>query len=489
MFLPDPDLAAQVYPATHRNPVPAARYNLVVIGGGTAGLVCAAGAAGLGARVALVERRAMGGDCLNVGCVPSKALIRAAHAAHAVRTAETFGIHARIDRIDFEAVMARVRDVRQAISPHDSVARFQSLGVDVFLGQARFVDGTRIAVGPSTLRFARAVIATGGRPSMPPIEGLADADPLTNETVFELRDQARRLLVIGGGPIGCELAQAFQRLGTTVTLVQTAASLLGREAVADAAIVQAALERDGVTVYTSTRVTGVGARAADGTHRIGLDGASGTRSIDVDRILVAAGRVPNVEDLGLDQAGIAWTAAGVTVDAHLRTTNHDVYAAGDVCLAQQFTHAADASARAVVQNALFLGRKQLAIDAIPRCTYTDPEVAHVGETEGDGLVTFETAWADVDRARTEAEHVGGVRIHARAGRVVGGTIVGRDAGDLIGEVAVLVAGHVPLSTLAGIVHPYPTRADAIRKAGDLYNRTRLTPVARSVFDRWLAWRR
>jgi pyruvate/2-oxoglutarate dehydrogenase complex dihydrolipoamide dehydrogenase (E3) component len=489
MFLPDPDLAAQVYPATHRNPVPAARYNLVVIGGGTAGLVCAAGAAGLGARVALVERRAMGGDCLNVGCVPSKALIRAAHAAHAVRTAETFGIHARIDRIDFEAVMARVRDVRQAISPHDSVARFQSLGVDVFLGQARFVDGTRIAVGPSTLRFARAVIATGGRPSMPPIEGLADADPLTNETVFELREQPRRLLVIGGGPIGCELAQAFQRLGTAVTLVQSDASLLTREAAGDAAIVRAALERDGVTVRSSTRITRVHAGVAGDAHRVELEGGAGSDQIDVDRILVAAGRVPNVEDMGLEQAGVAWTASGVAVDAHLLTTNPAVYAAGDVCLPQQFTHAADASARAVIQNALFLGRKQVSVQSIPRCTYTDPEVAHVGETGGDDLTTFEVAWTDVDRARTDHEIQGGVRIHARSGRVVGGTIVGRDAGDLIGEVAVLADRRTPLSTLAGIIHPYPTRADAIRKAGDLYNRTRLTPTARAFFDRWLAWRR
>lgn len=490
MFSPDPALAAQVFPATHRNPVPAARYNLVVVGGGTAGLVCAAGAAGLGAKVALIERRAMGGDCLNVGCVPSKALIRAAHAAQAVRDAATFGVHARIDHIDFAAVMARVRDVRQAISAHDSVARFQSLGVDVFLGQARFLDRDRIAVGPDPLRFSRAVIATGGRPSMPAIAGLADTDPLTNETVFELRDQPARLLVIGGGPIGCELAQAFQRLGTAVTLVQSEASLLTREAAGDAAMVQTALRRDGVDVRVASQVTRVEARAAAfGAHRVTLVEGGSSCTIDVDRILVAAGRLPNVEDLGLEEAGVAWTASGVTVDAYLRTTNPSVYAAGDVCLPQQFTHAADASARAVIQNALFLGRKRVAVDAIPRCTYTDPEVAHVGQIGGDAVTTFEVAWADVDRARTDHQLEGGVRIHARAGRVVGGTIVGRDAGDLIGEVAVLVAERVPLSTLAGIIHPYPTRADAIRKAGDLYNRTRLTPTARTFFDRWLSWRR
>ncbi len=490
MFSPDPDLAAMVFPATHRNPAPASRYNLVVIGGGTAGLVCAAGAAGLGAKVALVERRAMGGDCLNVGCVPSKALLRAAHAAHAVRQAEAFGIHARIDKVDFAAVMSRVRALRQAISPHDSVARFQSLGVDVFLGDARFSGRTAIQVGGDTLRFARAVIATGGRPAMPPIPGLVDASPLTNETVFEIAEQPRRLLVIGGGPVGCELAQAFQRLGTAVTIVQSGRTLLERESTRDAALVRASLEADGVAVRTGARVVRVDPGAVpDGAHTVHVEDGQDTIVVEVDRILVAAGRVPNVEGLGLDTAGVAWTAAGVTVDEHLRTTNRAVFAAGDVCLPLQFTHAADASARAVVRNALFLGRSRVTMAAIPRCTYTDPEVAHVGETTGDDVVTHEVAWVDVDRARTDGEAVGGVRIHARRGRVVGGTVVGRDAGDLIGEIAVLAAGRVPLATLAGIVHPYPTRADAIRRTGDLHNRTRLTPTARAFFDRWLAWRR
>ena len=490
-FRPDPELAAQVFPPTHRNPVPASRYNLVVIGGGTAGLVCAAGAAGLGATVALVERRAMGGDCLNVGCVPSKALIRAAHAAHAVRAAATFGVHAHVDRIDFAAVMARVRGVRQAISAHDSVARFESLGVHVFLGDARFVGRDMVAVGEARLRFARAVIATGGRPALPDIPGLMDADPLTNETIFELESQPGRLLVIGGGPIGCELAQAFQRLGTQVTLVQHAPTLLGRETPEDAAIVQQALESDGVAVHTRTRVVGVTSGADHRAHRVDLAHGDerGASAVEVDRILVAAGRVPNVEGLGLEHAGVAWTTKGVTVDAHLRTSNHAVFAAGDVCLPQQFTHAADASARVVIQNALFLGRKRVTTAAIPRCTYTDPEVAHVGEVSGDGVDTFHVAWADVDRARTDDEHLGGVRLYARGGNVVGGTVVGRNAGDLIGEIAVLVSQRVALTTLAGIVHPYPTRAEAIRKAGDLYNRTRLTPTARALFDRWLAWRR
>ena len=489
MFTPSPPLAAQVFPGNHRNPTPTDRYNLVVIGGGTAGLVCAAGAAGLGARVALVERRALGGDCLNVGCVPSKALIRAAHAAASVRDAARFGVHASIDRVDFAEVMARVRAVRLAISPHDSVARFTRLGVDVFLGEARFTGVDTVAVGSQTLTFARAVIATGGRPTMPDIPGLADAAPLTNESVFEISEQPSRMLVIGGGPIGCELAQAFQRLGTAVTLVQSAPALLARESAADAGLVQTALEADGVDVHTSARVTAI-TRAPDRAHLVTIRLRDETSvAVPADAILVAAGRTPSVEALDLARAGVAWTARGVTVDDYLRTSNPAIYAAGDVCLPQAFTHAADASARAVIQNALFLGRARVPMTSIPRCTYTDPEVALVGETAGDGLVTHEIPWADVDRARIDGEDTGGVRIHARDGRVVGGSIVGRGAGDLIGEVAVLVAQRLRLSTLAGIVHPYPTRAEAIRKAGDLHNRTRLTPLAQALSDRWLAFRR
>lgn len=489
-FRPDPALAAQVFPAAHRNPTPRDRYDLVVIGGGTAGLVCAAGAAALGAQVALVERRALGGDCLNVGCVPSKALIRAAHAAHAVRTAGAFGVHATLDHVDFAAVMARVRDIRAAISPHDSVDRFRSLGVHVFLGEARFSGRRAVQVGADTLRFVRAVVATGGRPAMPAVPGLAEAGPLTNESVFEIADRPTRLLVIGGGPVGCELAQAFQRLGTRVTLVEAGPAILPREAAADAAIVRVALEADGVDVRVDARVTAVSPSGdVEGGHHVRVESRQGGESVRVDRILVATGRMPNVEHLGLQEAGVTWTADGIVVDDHLRTANRAVFAAGDVCLPQHFTHAADASARVVVRNALFAGRARVPAASIPRCTYTDPEIAQVGETTGEGLVTFDVPWAEVDRARIDGESPGGVRIHARRGRVVGGTIVGRGAGDLVGEVAVLVAGRMPLSALAAVVHPYPTRAEAIRKAGDLYNRTRLTPFTRGVLRTWIAWRR
>jgi pyruvate/2-oxoglutarate dehydrogenase complex dihydrolipoamide dehydrogenase (E3) component len=485
-----PPLDARVFPPDHRNPTPPPRYNLVVIGAGTAGLVSAAGAAGLGARVALVERRALGGDCLNVGCVPSKTLLRAARAAADMRAAARLGVHADGVRVDFAAVMSRVRDVRYRISAHDSVERFTGLGVDVYLGDARFIDGERIEVEGAELRFARAVIATGGRPTLPPIDGLADVAPLTNETVFELRTQPARLLVVGAGPVGCELAQAFQRLGTEVTLVERDAQVLGKESPEAAQLVQEALAADGVTLRLATDVTRVTRRSTGITAE--LDAAGVVSQVEVDHVLVAAGRTPNVESLHLPAAGVAFTRTGVTVNDFLQTSNPNIYAAGDVCLPQQFTHAADASARLVIQNALFLGRKRASALTIPRCTYTDPEVAHVGVTSADdreGITPIDVAWREVDRAIADDDEVGYVRLFLRRGVVVGGTIVGHGAGDLIGEVAVLVAREVSASELAGIIHPYPTRAEAIRKVGDVHNRTRLTPTVQTLFERWLAWRR
>ena len=484
-----PPLDARVFPPDHRNPQPASRYNLVVIGAGTAGLVTAAGAAGLGAKVALVERRAMGGDCLNVGCVPSKTLLRAAHLATSMKAAPAHGVSATGVHVDFAAVMARVREVRHRISAHDSVERFSSLGVDVFLGDAHFLDREHVAVAGATLRFARAVIATGGRPVVPPIDGLAAVAPLTNETVFELTEQPRRLLVLGGGPIGCELAQAFQRLGTAVTLVESQPQLLGKETADVARLVHDALVADGAVVHVGTTVEQV-ERTPDGIVATLAGGHVGR--VTVDHVLVAAGRAPNIESLRLDAAGVTTTRTGVTVNDFLQTSADHIYACGDVCLADHFTHAADASARIVVQNALFVGRKRVSALTIPRCTYTDPEVAHVGRTAADDdaeLVVLEVKWRDVDRAITDGREDGFVRLFTKKGVVVGGTIVGDGAGDLIGEVAVLVARQVSAADLAGIIHPYPTRAEAIRKVGDLHNRGRLTPTVKSLFERWLAWRR
>ena len=491
----DRELAAQVHPADWRNPEPSGRYNLVVLGAGTAGLVTAAGAAGLGAKVALIESQLMGGDCLNVGCVPSKCLIRSSRVAGDLRAAGELGFpSADAGPADFAAAMERVRKIRARISHHDSARRFRDeLGVDVYLGAARFASADTVEVGGRTLRFKRAVIATGARAVAPAIPGLADAGYLTNESVFTLTERPRRLAVIGAGPIGCELAQAFARLGSEVVLLHDSPHVLNREDADAAEIVQQAFVREGIRLVLGASITGVAAR--DGAKAIAwttADGAPGETS--VDEILVGAGRAPNVESLELDRVGVAWDAQrGVHVDDHLRTTNPRIFAAGDVCMAHKFTHAADFAARIVIQNALFLGRKKLSALTMPWCTYTDPEIAHVGlyaheaEARGTAVDTFTVHMRDVDRALADGEEEGFVKIHVRKGsdEIVGATIVARHAGEMIGELALAIVGKVGLGTLAGVIHPYPTQAEAIRKAGDAYNRTRLTPTVKRLFTTFL----
>ncbi len=489
-------LVANVHPPDWKNPTPAARYNLVVIGAGTAGLVVAAGAAGLGARVALIEKHWMGGDCLNVGCVPSKTLLRAARAAHEARTASRFGVRVPQVEVDFAAVMERVRAVRAGISPHDSAKRFSELGVDVFLGAARFRDSDTVEVGGVPLRFKRAVIATGARAVQPDVPSLREAGFLTNVTVFNLTELPRRLAVIGGGPIGCELAQAFQRLGAQVTLFHNKAHLLDREDADAARLVQEQFGREGIQLVFGAKLTRVESRGAEKViHFEAKDGAS---SITVDEILAGAGRAPNVENLNLEGVGVEFDRKlGVRVNDHLRTTNARIFAAGDVCLHWKFTHAADFAARIVIQNALFHGRKKLSALNMPWATYTDPEIAHVGLYEhearerGVTLDTYTVPFDKVDRAITDGDTEGFVKIHTRqgTGEILGATIVGPHAGDLISEVSVAMAAGLKLGQLASVIHPYPTVADAIRKCGDAFNRTRLTPTVKKVFARWLKWTR
>ncbi|HVS08978.1 MAG TPA: FAD-dependent oxidoreductase, partial [Planctomycetota bacterium] len=325
------ELVGNVHPADWPAPEPARRYNLVVVGAGTAGLVAAAGAAGLGARVALVERDLLGGDCLNVGCVPSKALIRCARASVEVRDAADFGVRVPEGaRPDFGLVMERMRKLRARISHHDSAARFRDLGIDVFFGEGRFTAPDALEVGGRTLRFARACIATGARAAHPSTPGLAEVGYLTNETVFSLTKLPRRLAVLGGGPIGCELAQAFARFGAEVTLLETAAQILIREDREAAAVVERTLAADGVRLVTAATIREV--ERGDGTKRIRLDAGGESRRLEVDEILVAVGRAPNVEGLGLETVGVAFDPkTGVRVDDRLRTTNKRIFAAGDIC--------------------------------------------------------------------------------------------------------------------------------------------------------------
>ncbi len=481
-----------VRPSDWRAPEPAPLYDLVVIGAGTAGLVAAAGAAGLGARVALVERRFMGGDCLNFGCVPSKALLAAAHAAHAARHAGVLGVHTGPVTVDFRAVMRRLRETRAAISGNDSAARFRSLGVDVFFGNARFLRTGETDVDGTLLRWRKAVIATGARAAIPNIPGLADADPLTHRTVFDLEELPRRLAVIGAGPVGCELAQAFRRLGSEVVLVASGPRPLPRDEPEAGDVLALQLRADGVQLVDNARLSRVDPRP--GNHRLHVSVPTGTTTIECDRILVATGRRPNVDSLELRNVGVETTPrGGIAVDDHLRTANRRIFAAGDVCLGHQFTHAADFSARIVIQNALFFGRKRVSALVIPWCTYTDPEVAHVGSTTSEatarGIKTtaFTKSFAEVDRARTAAEDNGFARILVREGtdEIVGATIVGVRAGELISEVAVAMSAGMGLGKLASVIHPYPTFAEAIRQCGDAYNRTRLTPRAKWFLNRLL----
>ncbi len=481
-------LIASVHPPDWQNPVPAARYDLVVLGAGTAGLVTAVVAAGLGARVALVERHLMGGDCLNVGCVPSKTLIRAARAAADVRDAARFGVQVPGGvTVDFASVMERVRRVRAEISPHDSAQRVSQLGVDVFLGEGRFTSPQSLAVASAELRFKRAVIATGARAVALPIPGLADAGYLTNETVFELERRPARLAVIGAGPIGCELAQCFQRLGSRVTLVEVAPQVLIREDPDAAAIVQDALVRDGVELVLGAKLVRIERRGAAKILHVELAGAA--RELEVDEILVGIGRAPNVENIGLEAAGVVFDPKiGVTVDDHLRTTSRRIFAAGDVCMAAKFTHAADAAAKLVVRNAFFFGRGRVSALRVPWCTYTDPEVAHVGmyardaETAGIAIDTYTTPLAANDRSRAEGEDRGFVKIHVKKGTdsVVGATIVARHAGELIATLALAMSAGYGLGRFVGLILPYPTQAEAIKATSGAYTRTRLTPTVARV---------
>ncbi len=492
----DKQLIENCHPAKRMNPLPARKYNLVVIGGGTAGLVSAAGAAGLGARVALIERNLMGGDCLNVGCVPSKGIIRAARAAHDARNGAEFGIqHVTQPQIGFAAAMERMRKLRAGISHHDSVERFTNLGVDVFIGDGRFVSQHAVEVDGKRLEFDRAVIAAGARAAEPAILGLKETGFYTNETIFTLTQLPRRLAVIGAGPIGCELAQSFQRLGSSVTLLTDGTAILPKEDRDAAAIVRQQIEADGVKIVTSAKIQ----RAANhnGAKSLVFTVGDDSTSLACDAILVSVGRTPNLENLGLDAAGVRYNLRGVEVDERLRTSNARIFAAGDICSRFQFTHAADAMARIVIANALFMARRKVTDLVMPWCTYTDPEIAHVGyyekgaQSAGYEVATLMQSLGDVDRAVLDGEAAGFARVHydKKTGKILGGTIVARHAGEMLGELTLAITAKQTVGVLSSTIHSYPTQAEVLRKIGDAYMRTKLTPTVKRVFAKWLAWRR
>lgn len=491
-------LVSNVRPPDWVNPEPCGRYNLVVIGGGTAGLISAAGAAGLGAKVALIERHLLGGDCLNVGCVPSKGVIRASRAIFEARSGGEFGVRPG-DGVgfDFGAAMERMRRLRADISRHDSARRLRDeFGVDVFIGQGSFCGPDCIEVGGKKLFFKRAAVCTGARAGVPPIPGIGDVGYLTNETVFSLTELPPRLAVVGGGPIGCELAQAFARFGSKVTIIESAGHLLSREDADAAEIVQRAMARDGVELRLQAKILHVARQGKDKVIAVVQDGTA--LELRVDEILVGIGRVPNVEGLNLEAAGVAFDPKkGVKVNDRLRTTNPHIYAAGDICFPYKFTHTADALARMLIANALFMGRQKTTALTIPWCTFTDPEIAHVGMYESDakekamGVTTLTVPLSDIDRAVLDGEAEGFARVHLRKGsdKILGATIVARHAGEMINEFSLAIANGLGLSAIGRTIHPYPTQAEVIKRLADANNRMRLTPLVKKVLGGWLKWQR
>lgn len=485
-------LLANVHPPEWRNPEPASRYHLVVIGGGTAGLVSAAGAAGLGARVAMIERRLLGGDCLNYGCVPSKAVIRAARAWQDARTAEErFGGPTVAGEGDFGQVMERMRALRAGISRHDSAQRFSDLGVDVFIGDGRFTSPDTIEVAGATLNFRRAIVATGGHPFVPPIPGCDEDSVFTNENIFSLTALPPRLGVVGAGPIGCELAQSFARFGSHVTLFDLAPQILIREDPDAAKVIEEALVRDGVELRTGVQIGKV--ESANGVRTVHFEQNGESFETPVDALLMAVGRAPNVEGLGLEEAGIAFNRKGIEVDDRLRTSNKKVFAVGDVASRYQFTHTADALARIAIQNSLFFGRAKASDLVIPWCTYTSPEIAHVGLYEKDAvdqgieIDTLTLPMSDNDRAVLEGADEGFLRVHLAKGkdRILGATLVSDHAGDLLGELSLAATTGVGLGRIAGVIHAYPTQAEIIKRAGDTWRRGKLTPLVKRLFEIFL----
>ena len=493
-------LLDNVHPKKWEDPDPKKVYNLVVIGGGAGGLITAAGAAGVGARVALIESHLLGGDCLNVGCVPSKALLRCAKAAASIRDADGYGVRINGDvSVDFGYVMERMRKLRAEISPVDSARRYsEQLGVDVFIGRGIFTGPDTIEVNNKRLKFAKAVIATGGTAAIPNIPGLEAAPYLTNSTIFNLTERPERFGVIGAGPIGMELAQAFQRLGSEVTVFSRTDTLMPKEEQDAVEIVKASMMKDGVRFVFHSQFKRVEGTTSSEPIRVVLDTDGEEQCFDFDALLIATGRKPSVSNLGLEAAEVDYDArAGIIVSEQLQSSNPNIFAVGDVAGKYHFTHMADFMARMVIKNALFFGRDKVSDLLVPWVTYTDPEVAHVGLYERDLIernieyTAYRREFKHLDRAIVDGETEGYVKILVKKGKdtILGATIVAGHAGDMISEISVAMQSGMGLASLASVIHPYPTKAEAIRQCGDAYNRERLTPTIKSVFHRLMEIRR
>ncbi|MBT8141504.1 MAG: FAD-dependent oxidoreductase [Gammaproteobacteria bacterium] len=470
----DAEWKSLIFPHDYQNPIPQDKYHLVVIGAGPAGLVTAIGAAGLGAKVALIEAKAMGGDCLNVGCVPSKALLAAAKKV-------------KNGKLSPEKAFDWVHQVRANISHHDSVERFSDAGIDVFLGRGKFTDAHTVMVGEAQLKAKAFVIATGSEPFVPPIAGLESVAVHTNENIFDLQTAPKSIGILGGGPIGCEMAQAFADLGSEVHLFEMAEQILIREHPEAAKLVSDSLEQRGVHLQLGEAVRQLA------PSENGILVTAGDTSVEVECVLAAVGRKANFQQLDLDKAGVETHKRGITVDSHFRTSQKHIFAIGDVSSKYQFTNYADAQARAVIQNALFPGNSSTNTDLLPWCTYTKPEIARIGLDAADAkergieVDTYRYDWKDSDRAQTEDDKLGFVEVLTKKGsdKLLGATIVGSDAGDQIAPLSVMLSTGTGLKDLSASLFCYPTRSEYLKRLSDAFNKTRLTPTSAKLLKFWL----
>ena len=485
----DSELCLNGRPPDWRNPTPRKPYHLLVIGAGPAGLVAARAAAALGARVALVEKHLLGGVSLNYGCVPSQTLIRTSRLYAEMRNAEAYGARPpQAIEVDFPLAMARMRRIRARASRIDSAQRLAAAGIDLFFGTATFVGPDVVDIDGLRLRFRKALIATGSRSLLPTIPGLDDAGYLTNESLFGLTALPKSLLVIGGGPVGCQVAQALCRFGCRTFIAHAEPLFLPKEERDAALLLAEAMARDGIEIHLNTKAVNV--RVEGGKKIVETLNDGNVATIEVDEILTGIGRVPALSGLNLEAAGVDFDAnAGIVVDDFLRTSNRRIFAAGDVCLEHRFTDTAEASARIVVRNALCFGRERLSALTVPWCIYTDPEIAHVGmyvrqaRERGIPVKTFTVPMHDVDRALTDGEERGFVKIHVREGsdEILGATVVARHAGEMINDLSLAMVAGIGLTTIARVIHAYPTQAEGIKKAAMAYVRT---PASQ-----WVVWLR